>query len=294
MSSNNFAVHHLGVTVWVSSNSEDIPAHLRKTYQLFPNDRDPGKERVSCSMFAKLASSGASHRLFRDGELILETEHYPFFLASLDAELFGALMSHARHHFLIHAGAVARQGSAAIFPGTHGAGKTTLVAYLVENGFEFFSDEVAALSYQTTSLEPFPRPLNIKAGSVGLLPTEGACLQIERYDQGAQTYEGRYALPPTARTAQGPARVRLVLFPQYIAGADTRLRKLPRSKAAVLLVNHAFNFKLDQAQGFDLVAALASRVPAYQLSYEKLPEALAVIENLLAESHSEIRESTMV
>jgi ABC-type multidrug transport system fused ATPase/permease subunit len=60
-------------------------------------------------------------------------------------------------YLLIHAGAVvAPRGDGLIFPGPSGSGKSTLVAALVRAGFDYLSDEAAALDPVSRRIYPFP------------------------------------------------------------------------------------------------------------------------------------------
>ncbi len=70
-----------------------------------------------------------------------------------------ALMDKIGDFLLIHAGVVAREGRALILAGAPGAGKTTLVSRLLEEGFHFLSDEVCPIHTETGLVHPFPRSL---------------------------------------------------------------------------------------------------------------------------------------
>ena len=48
-------------------------------------------------------------------------------------------------------------------------GKTTLVLKLLQNGFSFFSDDIAALSRHDRLVYPFPRSLRLRPGTLELL-----------------------------------------------------------------------------------------------------------------------------
>lgn len=82
------------------------------------------------------------------------------------SNLYGLLK---RDYHLIHAGAVAWNGGAVIFPAAQGMGKTTLTIQLLKKGFRFLSDEIACLSLKSRRVEPFARALNITERSRRLL-----------------------------------------------------------------------------------------------------------------------------
>ncbi len=77
-----------------------------------------------------------------------------------------AILARVRSHFLAHAGAVAREGRGLVLAGESGHGKTTLVLELARRGWDFLSDELAALSRTDGRLHPFPRALRLRADTL--------------------------------------------------------------------------------------------------------------------------------
>ena len=77
------------------------------------------------------------------------------------------LASEAREAVFVHAGVVEWQGQAILLPGRSWAGKSTLVQALVAEGARFMSDEYAVVDSQGL-VHPFPRPLSLRNGGVGL------------------------------------------------------------------------------------------------------------------------------
>ncbi len=68
-----------------------------------------------------------------------------------------AVLLHQRGHFVLHASAVAVSGSAAIFLGEKGQGKSTLAAALYARGHELLADDLVVLDIEDT-LRPMVRP----------------------------------------------------------------------------------------------------------------------------------------
>jgi hypothetical protein len=80
--------------------------------------------------------------------------------------IFHAIIARVRSHILIHAGVLARNGRSIMLVGDSQHGKTTLVLKLLQRGFHFLSDELAALGRQDGLLHPFPRSLRVRPGSL--------------------------------------------------------------------------------------------------------------------------------
>jgi len=67
-----------------------------------------------------------------------------------------------KSHFLIHAGAVSYNDQGIVLAADSMHGKTTTVLKIIERGFKYLSDEIAALGRSDKLLYPFPRSLRIR------------------------------------------------------------------------------------------------------------------------------------
>jgi hypothetical protein len=85
-----------------------------------------------------------------------------------------AIMRRVQSHLLVHAGVVARDGKAYLFSADSFHGKTTLVLKLLQQGFAFLSDDIAALSRADRLVYPFPRSLRLRPGTLELLGYDNA------------------------------------------------------------------------------------------------------------------------
>ena len=71
----------------------------------------------------------------------------------------------------LHAGTVAWQGKAVIFPARSFKGKTTIVTEMIKAGAEYYSDEYAVIDLAGL-VHPFPRPLSIRGLEGEFVETE--------------------------------------------------------------------------------------------------------------------------
>lgn len=82
--------------------------------------------------------------------------------------ILSAIVTRVRSHLLIHAGVVSRNGQGVILVADARHGKTTLVLELIRRGFQFLSDEMAALGRADRLVHPFPRSLRIRTDTLQL------------------------------------------------------------------------------------------------------------------------------
>lgn len=78
-------------------------------------------------------------------------------------------LSRVTTHYLIHAAVVSLNNKGVIIVAESGHGKTTLSIKLMLSGFKFLTDEIAALGRFDRLIQPFPRSLRVKPGTLELL-----------------------------------------------------------------------------------------------------------------------------
>lgn len=122
----------------------------------------------------------------------------------------------ARRRLFVHAGVVGWRGRAILIPGRSHAGKSSLVAALVQAGATYYSDEYAVLDAQGR-VHPYARPLSLRHGEGG---------KPIRYD--AEQLGGR--------TGVKPLPVGLVVVAEYKAGAVWRPRTLSPGRGILALL----------------------------------------------------------
>ena len=171
---------------------------------------------------------------------------------------------------LVHAGAVARDGQAVLFPGVSGAGKSTMTAACLRRGFGYLTDEMVAVDLGSGQVKGWPRPLMLTSWSVaavGLDARPGPAKEaVDPHRLGASVVAGPVAVGHVIAMRRGAAQSRL-----HPVGADELLGELLASsfnhyrfgvsawEAAVRLVQSASCWRLDVADldsAADAVAAL--------------------------------------
>ncbi len=186
---------------------------------------------------------------------------------------------HKLHLLHLHSAAVAIQGRLVLLPGRSGSGKTLLTAKLLLGGAQYFSDETALLSRNGGTVRPVPTALSVKAGGAvrlaGLYPALADLPLHLREDKLSVQY-----LPPPAGSvaADVPAVPRLCIFPRYLPGAATTLRRLSPVDAFARLLDEAIAVpaKLD-ADTVATLVQLAEQLPCWDMTSSDLDDAAAQV-----------------
>lgn len=196
--------------------------------------------------------------------------------------------------FLIfHAGVVARDpapgetgpGRAILMAGQSGAGKSTLTAGLAYNGWRLFSDEFALLDTSDRQLYPYPRPISLKNQSIDVMVDRLGAEVFSRpfFDTPKGTIRYLKAPPESLRNGHRPARLEMILFPEYTPGVKAQMTAFEGSEAFAMLRTASVNSDRLGRAAFDAVAEVTERCRFYHLQYDTLEMAMTMVEDLMEE-----------
>jgi hypothetical protein len=153
------------------------------------------------------------------------------------------------------------------------SGKTTTVTGLLRAGWDFLTDEAAAVELDGTVL-PYPKPLTIDHGSWPVFP------DLDPGDVDPLALSWLVPAPATGSRVATSAPLRLIVFPAYTYSGPTRMTRVAPSAAALALVHSTFFFDQHGARDLSLAADLARRLPAFRLEIGDLAEAVRLIDDL--------------
>ena len=184
---------------------------------------------------------------------------------------------------LIHAAAAEDNGRGLIFPASMEAGKTTLVAGLVQAGLRYLTDEAVAIAPVSLCVRGLAKPLTIEHGSwevlADLKPDVPASV---RHYAGSQWHVDVRTIRPDALAVS--ATPSLVIVPRYERGATTALTPLRRPLALMALCENAFNLTERGQVGLDVLGETVRRSECYRLVVGDLKAACALVLDVLAGS----------
>ncbi|WP_299614855.1 HprK-related kinase A [Pelagibius sp.] len=185
---------------------------------------------------------------------------------------------HAHQYLIIHSATIEKDGFAAILPGAPGSGKSTLTAYLVNNGWRLLSDELALLSLEDGRVTALARPISLKNQSIDII---GGLIPSARLSRRSEdTVKGTVALlkaPADSLARIGEtAQPAWVIFPSYKKDAATALVPRPKADTVIEIGRNAFNYSIHGRQGFDLLSKVVDGCASYDFTYSDLAEAREV------------------
>lgn len=182
----------------------------------------------------------------------------------------------------LHAAAAERDGAAILIPGPSGAGKTTLVARLLQSGLRYLADEVVAVESTSLVVLPYPKPLSVESGAFRSLGDVDGVEPASDTFRDPATPPDSVWLRPLAVGCPSPAA--LVVAPGYRPGSRTEVEPVRSADALVLLAESSFDLPARGESGLRILAAMAERVPCYRLIFGDLDAAVDMVIELLDRS----------
>ncbi len=242
---------------------------------------------------ARRESAGAhSFGLFRDGDLVQpatsEASILDFLLWDVNANAL-----RTTPFLALHAAAASWRGRGVVMPAKMNAGKTTLVAGLVTNGFAYLSDEAALIDPVTGLLHPYAKPLWMEPPTMKLFSFD------EATSDDASALRNYHVRPERLRPdcIGAPCEVGHVVAPQYVPGAETSLEPMTQAEMLMLLADNCFNLVRAGGSGMRVLADVLANTSCHRLTAGDLSSAVDAIRRLVtdgSEPHGSPWSSTSV
>ncbi len=219
-----------------------------------------------------------------DGRAVFEPLPASHAFALLEWAMNWCISSHAHQYLIVHAAVLARDAQALILPAPPGSGKSTLCAALTHSGWRLLSDELTLIDMDDGRIWPLCRPVSLKNASIPVIRQFAP--QAVFGELTVDTSKGdvaHMAVPDEhLRRAHEPARARWIVYPRYVAGADTQLTPRPRAPAMVDLARNAFNYHYQGDAGFERLCSVVEACDCFDFRYSRLAEAMACFDTLAA------------
>jgi len=184
------------------------------------------------------------HQLYTGAARIVRTLEFDDIVEFLEAHLPIVVAAEAPRRVFVHAGVVGWQGRAILLPGPTSAGKTSLVAALIQAGASYYSDEYAVLDARGF-VHAYPRPLAIR-DELG-----GRQRRVTAAELGATT--GVQPLP-----------VGVVIACEYRKDARWRPRRLSPGRALLALLANTVPARIRPDAAMATLRAVVTDAPVFK------------------------------
>lgn len=135
---------------------------------------------------------------------------------------------------------------------------------------------------QTGEVWPLLKPPVLKNQSIGVIREFAPSAVLGRVYPATRKGDVAHVAPPVDAVAARhiPARPFAIVLPHWQEGAPARLEPVTPALACSALAYNAFNYRVCGLDGFRAVARLSREVPAWQLTYGALPDAIQCLDAL--------------
>jgi len=270
----------------VTSLREEYAKHLRdqaKILQFLFDDlpaADSAPPQVNYQLY--FDDDAGQLTLKKDGDSLLQSDSEASVVDTLLGNACHQLAWHSRGGLLFHAGGLAWQGGGLLLPGTMGAGKTTLTAWLLGRGLNYLSDEMVFIAENSDIMKALPRPLNLKRPARSVLKNQldyTSQHPAEIYSAFTTDLVPPHLFNPATRFSAPP--LRLIIFPRFQADGEFSLQRLSKAQTGLELMKSLINARNLPGHGFAEISRIAKRVPAWKMSYSGFEQIGDTIERLL-------------
>ncbi len=176
---------------------------------------------------------------------------------------------------ILHAGAVYHNGTAILFPGSSGKGKSTLIAALQEQGFVYLCDDICPLTEKGGKLIPVPVSQSLKKKSWQVLSPLLPTLSTQpEHSAFGKTY--KYMQPATGDTGiwEQSWPVKMIVFPEYKANSPLQSQILKPLQVLSQVIDSGSLF----GENIPAVLQWLEDTPCFSLRYSSLHEATAWVQ----------------
>ena len=267
------------IPIRIESNSHQFLHDVGNIFHYFkvtrPNlDLDNGTAfRVSIDHTSTIACGN---------DMIYQSSDYRYILEYLEYTIYTLLVDRLRDYYLIHAGVVAHDDKAILLPGRSGGGKTTLIAGLLKNSFRYLTDEIGVIDPHTLEVYPFPKPLNMKIGSLSLF--DNFQPEMEVIKKNEMSIEDKihhvFVNSGSVRAIDKPVAVGDIVFVRYNPNEKSTLTSISRANAIFELARCSFNHYRFKEKAIEILESLVRGCQCYQLKFSQVGEAVNLLKDL--------------
>jgi HprK-related kinase A len=239
--------------------------------------------------FLRLPWSGQQVEILLDGAPLLPSYPRRWALPMFEWGLNACVYRSAHHFLIMHAAVVERWGFALLLPGLPGAGKSTLCAALVANGWRLLSDELTLLNPADGLVQPLARPISLKNDSIEIVRRLAPDSIFG--PTATDTHKGAVAhmRPPadSTRRSTEPACPRWIVTPQFAPDRSLQLSLTSKGSTFISLGENSLNYEILGETGFRTIVRLIDGCDCYRLEHASAREAALALEDLARDLSAE-------
>lgn len=217
--------------------------------------------------------TGEHYLITRDNEAAIPCKDLGMFVYNLEKDLTITLELLCSSLFFMHGAALEKNGNILVLTGRSGAGKSTTTWGLLNNGFNYLSDELAPINLQSMNVTPYPHAVCLKKDPP-LYPLPAAILKTNR-----TMHVPANLLPCDTHLDDFP--LKKILIVEYSAGnKEPELTELSQAEACMHIYTNGLNQLAHDNDGLAAASKIAAHCECYRLDAAQLDKTCELIATL--------------
>ena len=176
---------------------------------------------------------------------------------------------------LLHAGAIKYNNKGVILAGATMSGKSTLTSYLLNEGFEYITDDIVILNTNNVTFLPYPKTIMLREQSYNILREAKINLSVIGKTYGNK--ERWVVCPPFASTLNISANAIIYL------NLTTRKENVIQIEPSVSRLAKILYYPQNIKQQLTLCNTITNKLKHYNMNFFNLSNARGMIEKVLDE-----------
>lgn len=221
----------------------------------------------------KRGDTELSYTIIRNNEKNIHCENLYYLIYWLEKDITVEMQYVCQSLFFMHGAALEKEGEILLLTGASGAGKSTTTWGLLNNGFNYLSDELAPINLETMHVSPYPHAVCLKSHPP-LYP-----LPKETLKTAHTMHVPANALPCKAHLETFP--LTKVIIVEYSAENEKPvLTKLSRASACMHIYTNGLNQLAHEQDGLTAASKISENCECYSLAAAKLDDTCELINSL--------------
>ncbi len=258
--------------VHIDSQNTFIHKTILQNYAAFKiNSTEP----VSSDLYYELKQGGGklTYTIVRDKKQVIHCEDIGLFVYHLEKDITIELEKLCPSLFFLHGAALEKNGEVLVITGRSGAGKSTTTWGLLNNGFNYLSDELAPVNLESMHVIPYPHAVCLKKHPP-LYPLPSNILKTNR------TMHVPTALLPVDSHLK-PFHLTKIIIIEYSAdNSEPVLVKLSPASACMNIYSNGLNQLAHENDGLTGASRIAESCECYSLAAAELGDTCKLISSL--------------
>ncbi len=221
----------------------------------------------------KVNEDASNFEIIRNNEITLISHDVGLFIYQLEKDITVEIQYMCKSLFFMHGAALEKNGELLLLTGRSGAGKSTTTWGLLNNGFNYMSDELAPINLDTMNVSPYPHAVCLKQHPP-LYPLPEGTLKTDR------TMHVPVDLLPCKAHLESFPLTKVLIVEFSTENKAPELKKLTQAEACMNIYTNGLNQLAHDNDGLAAASKIAANCDCYTLAAAKLDETCALIKTL--------------